>query len=256
VEYRNKIRDDHSEKKRSEESAIDHQKWDNSEFQQIPILPEWEEICTSGPSTRLRPNIVEGCYKDWMHYYDVQFRLLREDFIAPLRRGICGYLQGLRGRELQDVKIYNCARIHSPVFTRNGICFELHFDVSHLQQHKWEHSKRLLFGSLLCLSCDNFRHVVLFATVANRNPLDLRQGNVQVKFEDSELQILPFCKNRTSFIMVESMAYFEASRHILRSLQKAEVDTMPFTQYLIRGDCSLVRVPKYLGDSSATVAPH
>ena len=203
VEYRNQVRDDHSEKKQSRERATDHQEWDNSEFQQIPILPEWEEICTSGPPARLRPNIVEGCYKDWMHYYDVQFRLLREDFIAPLRRGICGYLQGLRGRELRDVKVYNCVRIHNPVFTRNGICFEIHFDVSHLQQHKWEHSKRLLFGSLLCLSCDNFRDVVLFATVANRNPKDLRRGNVQVKFEDStdELQILPFSKSETSFVI-------------------------------------------------------
>ena len=253
MEYRDQIRDDQSKKKQSMEREIDQQEWDNSEFQQISILPEWEEICISGPPAKLRPNNVEGCYKNWMHYYDVQFRLLREDFMAPLRRGICGYLQGLRGRELRDVKVYNQVRIHKPVFMRNGICFEIHFDVSRFQQHKWEHSKRLIFGSLLCLSCDDFRDVVLFATVANRNPDDLRQGNVQVKFEDSmvQLQILSYCKKETSFIMVESVAYFEASRHILKSLQTAEVDTMPFTQYLITGDCSLVRVPKYLGDSSA-----
>ena len=40
---------------------------------------------------KLRPNIVEGRYESWEHYYDTQFKLLKEDFIASLRRGICDF---------------------------------------------------------------------------------------------------------------------------------------------------------------------
>lgn len=36
----------------------------------------------------LRPNIIRGAYVSVEHYLDVQFRLLREDFISPLREGI------------------------------------------------------------------------------------------------------------------------------------------------------------------------
>jgi len=48
--------------------------------------------------------------------------------------------------------------------------------------------------------------------------------------------------------MVESLAYFEASRHILHSLQTAEVDTMPFAKYLIQNKCDSVSPPQYLDD--------
>ena len=68
------------------------QLWDNSEYRKISIFPSQVELCTPDRPAKLRPSIVNGSYKDWMHYYDVQLRLLREDFTAPLRRGICGYI--------------------------------------------------------------------------------------------------------------------------------------------------------------------
>jgi hypothetical protein len=36
----------------------------------------------------LRKNITTGSYKNVEHYLDVNFRLLREDFLQPLRNGI------------------------------------------------------------------------------------------------------------------------------------------------------------------------
>ncbi|XP_052131340.1 NFX1-type zinc finger-containing protein 1-like [Frankliniella occidentalis] len=39
----------------------------------------------------LRRNVVVGPYNDVEHYLDVQFRLLREDFVRPLRDGIKEY---------------------------------------------------------------------------------------------------------------------------------------------------------------------
>ncbi len=222
------------------------EEWDNSEYRQASILPQWEEVCISDPPARLRENVVHGAYKDWMHYYDVQFRLLREDFVAPLRKGICEYLDGTRGRKLQNVKVYNGVTILEPLFTKAGICYQLQFDTSQFQRCNWEHSKRLMFGSLVCLSPDEFRSAIYFATVSNRDPKHLVEGKVEVQFEEGA-RILPLV-NAATFTMVESLAYFEASRHILRSLQTAEVDTMPFTQYLIKGKCSPVSPPQYLID--------
>ena len=247
VDLRNQIKQQSIPKKHDPSPVQNYQEWDNSEYRQIRILPNWEEICINDPPAKLRPNIVDGAYTDWMHYYDIQFRLLREDFIAPLRRGVCEYMQGVRGRKLKDVKVYHNVTIVAPVFTLAGVCYCLHFEVSHLKHCNWSHSKRLIFGSLVCLSPDNFQHITLFATIANRDPRMLARGRVEVLFEEGAA-ILDFCRKGTHFTMVESNAYFEASCHILHSLQTAEVDTMPFTTYLIEGECTSLSPPRYLAD--------
>eukprot|EP00731_Ephydatia_muelleri_P021596 Em0014g187a len=219
--------------------------WDNSEYREIPLLPTWGEVCINKVPAKLRPNIIKGEYENWMHYYDVHFRLLREDFIAPLRRGICDYLDGMNGRQLRDVKVYSSVKVLEPQFTYAGVSYRVHFDTSRLKRYRWEHSKRLLFGSLLCLSPDDFRNVVLFATVSDRKPEELKKGFVSLQFEEgADLQYI--FDPKAVFVMVESNAFFEASRHVLRSLQTAEVETMPFTRYIIKCDSKSVNAPKYL----------
>ena len=225
--------------------------WDNSEYRSIQILPQWNEVCEAQKPPRLRKNIVSGGYQNWLHYYDIQFRLLREDFMAPLRNGVCDYLNGTRGRKLKNVRVYKNVLVREPVFRDSGICYNIKLDFSSMRRHcNWEHSKRLLFGSLLCLSPDNdhFTDEVYFATVTDRDPKKIAEGELEVMFQGDE-DILSFCSSRTSFTVVESCAYFEASQHILRSLQTAEVDTMPFRKYLISGDCESVDQPEYLKKS-------
>lgn len=48
---------------------------------------------------------------------------------------------------------------------------------------RWQNSKRLLYGSLVLLSCDNFASF-LFATVSDRDPDDLQKGQVQITFDE------------------------------------------------------------------------
>ena len=230
--------------------AKDEMTWDNSKYRDLQLYPAMEEIC-SEDSPRLRPSLINEPYTCWEHYYDVQFRLLREDFIAPLRRGIreCRLVE--KGRRNLDIDIYDGVRILEPVFTRDGICCKIQFDISKFRRRKWEHSKRLIFGSLLCLSPkkDRFSEQVYFAIVANREPKDLEQGIVLVQFQES-VELIPHC-HQTVFVMAESRAYFEATRHILHSLQTAEVDTMPFTKYLVLNQSKQVEKPKYLTEDQA-----
>ncbi len=226
-------------------------KWDNSEYRDIQVSPQWHEISDPNPPHKLRANIVQGEYDDWMHYYDVQFRLLREDFIAPLRKGIADYRAGKEGRQIRNLRVYRGVRIGGNQFTRSGLCHTISFDVSKFWHVNWEHSKRLIIGSLLCLSSDNFRHKAIFAIITDRNTKDLQNGKLKVMFQKGS-KVVFHQKNQTEFMMVESIAFYEASSHVLRSLQVAEDTSMPFTKYLIKNS-STVECPKYLKMSSRDV---
>ena len=221
--------------------------WNNRDYRSMPLLPSWEELSIDKPPLQLRPNIVLGPYEDWMHYFDVHFRLLREDFVAPLRRGIASFLDGKKGKDLKGVRIYHSVKIIKPVYSFTGIIYEVQFDNSSFRNCKWEHSKRLLYGSLLCLSPDNFTSTILFATVAGRQPDNLKCGTLCIKFEQG-YDAKYICNQAVPYVMVESAAFFEASHHILSCLQAAEVGTMPFTRYIIKTDCTQVDTPKYLKD--------
>ena len=227
---------------------------DDSEFRSLPLLPKWEEICKdNGTPPEVRPNRLDTRYKDWMQYYDIQFRLIREDFIAPLRKGVTAFLNGERGKKNRDVKTYSDAVIYSQVTTRDkGICFRIRFDVTgfHKVNYKWDHSKRLIFGSLLCFipSILTSKDNILFATVADRKYEDLTKGYFMVQFENDITDAMTHCRLRTKFEIVEPNSYFGATSPILQSLQKAEVDTMPFTKQLIEGECDAVVPPAYLRD--------
>ena len=146
------------------------------DFRRLSIIPTREDIF---PQERpfLRENKVIGRYDNKEHYLDVQFRLLREDFLRPLRDGIqqlvaMGDQRNNRKHHLDDIRVYDNVRILSPVFTSNGIAYKVRFDVSWFRGVQWENSKRLIFGSLLCLSKDKFENFV-FATVANRELRDI-----------------------------------------------------------------------------------
>ena len=241
-------------------SVDDEEERDNSKFRQIPILPEWEEIKEdNGIPKEVRPNQIDTPYKGWMEYYDIQFRLIREDFIAPLRRGVAAFLQGERGRKNRDVKTYSSAKIVSQVTTNDkGICFIVKFDVTGFRRvnYNWEQSKRLIFGSLLCfipMSKSENEDSIIFATVTDRDSRKLSMGTLMVQFEGDILEAMTHCREGTEFEIVESNSYFGATSPILQSVQRAEVETMPFTKQLIEGECNFVPPPPYLKQKTVAV---
>ena len=220
-------------------------------FTTIPVLPTTEALQPSREPPYLRPNIIKGAYTDWDHYLDVQFRLMREDFVAPLRDGITQCIEGAERKHLSEVRVYDGVSFCSPVCTYTGIGFQIRFDVSRLQRVNWEHSKRLIFGSLLCLSSDDFQ-TILFATVAKRDPKLLAEGLLSVQFEADALEEVFQIDPDQRFVMVESTAYFEAYRHILEGLKRASIhhltDRLPiFKRYLVNCELSPpIAVPRYL----------
>ena len=214
-----------------------------NDFRDLPICPTNEEITTQ-ERPFLRENITKGGYKNAEHYLDVQFRLLREDFLEPLREGIQEIVQNVpKQQRKQLIKNYHKVRIVGKEFTWLGITHHLQIDVTRLDTSRWPHSKRLMFGSFLCLSTDNFK-TMFFATVANREPEELKEGRIDIRFIE-EQDVRGIESRDGVYQMVESPAYFESYRHVLKGLKELDEKTLPFQKYLV--ECSgEVDPPEYL----------
>ena len=203
----------------------------------------------------LRVNVINGSYKDSEHYLDVQFRLLREDFILPLRDGIKQLQQDYsalvtsntsHSKRAREVRVYRDVTVLYPVCSGKGMVYRIRFNSFHpgVRHVKWEKCKLFKFGSLLCLSADEF-NTLLFATVENRNPRDLCIGELEVRFEDVHLENLNrFIEEKEKFDMVESPAFFCAYRHVLEGLQELDPDGLPFEEHIVKC-CQDVKPPEY-----------
>lgn len=219
------------------------------DFRQIPVLPlNRESFMEDQPF--LRPIIQEGSYINVDHYLDIQFRLLREDILQPLRNGIGEYITAINQGDIKiynkNLRLYRNVFIKKPVMSASGLNHLISFDIKYFKNIFWENSKRLLFGSLLCLSQDNFQSMI-FATVTKRNPEKLKKGELEVQFENVN-KIFDLEPNSV-FVMVESDAYFEAYRHIMTALQETTEDTLPLKEYIIK--CKKeVNAPSYLKKDS------
>lgn len=226
------------------------QKQDESEleppenFREISIVPQPADLNIHSKPF-LRVNVVDGSYKDLEHYLDVQFRLLREDFILPLRDGIrqlrkndarLGESYTRRRKFANNVHVYRNVTVQYPVCNEKGLVYRIRFDSLHgsVSRVKWGKTKRLKFGSLLCLSADDF-YTLLFATVENRDPKELCLGELEVRFEGVQLERLnQSIKKKEKFEMVESPAFFEAYRHVLEGLKEIQPGKLPFEEHIVK----------------------
>ncbi|NXR16107.1 ZNFX1 protein, partial [Semnornis frantzii] len=218
------------------------------DYRAMSIYPTYDEVL-HGKMPFLRPNIVSGRYESTRIYLDTHFRLLREDFVRPLREGIMEVSRSFedrawRRKKFDDIWIYFDAHILTPVCTPTGVVYKVQFDIKPLRFVRWQNSKRLLYGSLVCMSKDHFQ-TFLFATVANRDSAELARGTVQLSFSAQSWALLQEVTPSDSFLMVETTAYFEAYRHVLEGLQEVQEEDVPFQKYIVECDVQL-KPPAYL----------
>ncbi|XP_072206179.1 NFX1-type zinc finger-containing protein 1 isoform X2 [Excalfactoria chinensis] len=217
-------------------------------YRTMTIYPTYDEL-HHDVKPFLRPNIVSGRYESTNIYLDTHFRLLREDFVKPLREGILDLLQSfedksLRKRRFDDIRIYFDTRIIAPLCSPSGVVYKVQFDIKPLKFVRWQNSKRLLYGSLVCMSRDHFE-TCLFATVSERDSEELAKGIVQLSFDAQSRALLAEVQPSDSFLMVETTAYFEAYRHVLEGLQEIQEEDVPFQKYIVECDKE-VKEPAYL----------
>ena len=220
-------------------------------FRELSVFPQAADLSVTYQPF-LRVNVVRHRYRDLEHYLDVQFRLVRADFVLPLRKGILQLRKDNGGfgrsgnhdsKETQDVHFYRDVTVLYPVCSAKGMVYRIRFDAFHHSARNipWEKSKRLKFGSVLCLSADDF-YTPLFATVESRDPKELSFGELDVQFEGEELDKLNrFMAAKTQFDMVESEAFFEAYRYVLEAFKEITPDSLPFQEHIV--ECKQVVDP-------------
>ncbi|XP_046560629.1 NFX1-type zinc finger-containing protein 1-like [Haliotis rubra] len=212
-------------------------------FRQIKLMPTNDDI---NPAMKplLKKNKVVGKYTDVDEYLDVQYRLLREDFIQPLREGVSEYQDLLAMKDRRATRLYQNVLVRRFFCSEDGIVYRLQFDVSKLSHVDWGNTKRLMYGSMVCISSDNFQ-TVRFAIISDRKPEKLQQGRIDIKF-DNKVKLDP----GTKFTMVETPALFVAYRHVLIGIQQIESNKLPMSEYFVECRATLAP-PEYLTKDDA-----
>lgn len=112
------------------------------DFRNMTIYPTPEEF-RQDQKPFLRANIMSESYPSAHIYLDTHFRLLREDFVRPLREGIRELLQShhdeslsgvpIRKRHFDDIRVYFDTRLVMPLCTQTGTAYRVQFDPRPLQ---------------------------------------------------------------------------------------------------------------------------
>ncbi|KAK3914768.1 NFX1-type zinc finger-containing protein 1 [Frankliniella fusca] len=205
-------------------------------------------------STFLRPNITQGAYMDVEHYLDVQFRLLREDFVRPLRDGIRDYIKkkseaasssgNMKRIRVNNIKMYEKIDFGKAEIVEDKVGFPVNFDPmkKFCSSINWEQSKRFMHGSLLIFTKNGFETIIL-GKVLKRAVPDLSNGWVLVEMivNLNDCSIL----NHGQWIMAESNLFFGAYSHVLEALKNFDAVNFPLKKYIVEGQNS-VELPGYL----------
>ncbi|XP_015379679.1 PREDICTED: NFX1-type zinc finger-containing protein 1-like [Diuraphis noxia] len=194
----------------------------------------------------LRPNITKGAYQSVEHYLDVQFRLLREDFIAPLREGIKCYKENNtnrneRPKRINNIRIYHNVRFNvEKIFVQDKLGYLINFNKNNKLKINWDISKRLMYGSLLLFTVNEFNDFFI-GTVLGRDKKYLENGQLIVELiGDIQSDIIT-----SSFTMVESEVYFEPYKCAMQVLQNLNGNNFPMEKYIISAG-NKIENPNYL----------
>ncbi|KAL8618663.1 hypothetical protein ACOMHN_048839 [Nucella lapillus] len=150
----------------------------------VPILPNIADIRTNR-HTDLLPRKVSDQFSSAAQYIRYTFLSFREDFIGPLCEGIRDYIKFVNLKKNnpherrqrfrnQDVRLYENVYLSGTALSNDtDVNVVIQIDTSQIRNF----SSRLVYGSLVCLSCDEFQSVV-YAVVSDRDMDTLRREGV------------------------------------------------------------------------------
>ena len=222
-----------------------------NDYRNMSVCPTANDIHGRG-DLHLRAIKSVGSYENGYGYLEVNFRLLREDIVSPLREGIQEIISNeVSFRRKQDLKIYHNVEMLTTLCTDGGIIYRIKFDpiTSKTKNIPWKSSKKLINQSLLCFSKDDYKTMV-FGIVAARDPTSLNEGIFDVKFTEDADGYDYFIKGK-KMQMVESPAYYEAYKHVLEGMKEISPLKIPMQKYIVH--CQVeVDAPKYTSSGNIT----
>ncbi|ODM90617.1 NFX1-type zinc finger-containing protein 1 [Orchesella cincta] len=242
-----------------------HSKEPPQNFRNVQIIPTLEELLED-KIPFLRPNKIKGAYFSPEHYLDVQFRLLREDFVQPLRKTVEHFLENkLKYLKTKSKKKFKTQQQNGSSCIYTGVTFgrveksreneNVHFfklPQETVKKVNWTKSKKLLPGCLVMFTSDCCETAIFATTLAppfreTKTGIDprrkeLSQGVLRVSIETGVNHVV---KN-LNYIMFECEAYFEAYRYNLDILQKTRIfkNESRITKFIVEAS-SLVDIPNY-----------
>ncbi|XP_059472673.1 NFX1-type zinc finger-containing protein 1-like [Neocloeon triangulifer] len=211
-----------------------------NDFREISIYPTFEDVINP-QRPFLRPNVINGPYFDVEHYLDTQYRLLREDFVRPLREGVQDILKGTDSKKCESlsVRVYKDVQFIKYVKEIDGtrvlnegtlLCFDTSTNSRRFERTNWEQTKKFMHGALLCFTRNCFQ-TLLFATVSSRDVKFLRQKQILVTFCEKYDENI-YDKN-AKYTMIESEVFFEPYYQVLGTLKNLNDLNFPFPKYFI-----------------------
>ncbi|KAJ9575016.1 hypothetical protein L9F63_007818, partial [Diploptera punctata] len=222
-------------------------------FREINLIPTVNDIFSRRPF--VRPNIIKGSYTSIEHYLDVQFRLLHEDFLCPMREGISEYIHRKEEKtgRISNVRIYKKVLFLSPRVVADRVGIVVNFDPDkRMKKMNWKNSKRFMYGSLLCFTQDNFRSI-MFGTVIEKNEKDLENGQIVVEMcESSQMREDLF---QAQYTMAESEVYFEPYYQVLKALKEMKEEEFPMRHYIVEARNDVFN-PRYLLENDDCLAEY
>jgi len=197
-------------------------------YQDMPILPVSEEMldqCAFEIQENMRT------YEKCEDFIQTHFMLLREDYIEPLRTGIKQFMLGQHSPK--DLHVYTGVKVVGFISSWEGLVYRVELQKDQLKRINWEKTKQLMYGSLLCLSEDNFE-TLLWATVWRRDEhliANEAQLDIRLPFEPFDDRL---CPGKTYSCIENVTIYFEAYRHVLVALQNMRPGDVPFQNTLLQ----------------------
>lgn len=163
-------------------------------------------------------------------------KLQKRHINQKLTRDIKAKLQNIN-----SLNVYFDIKLNSTILSENGIIYEMKLNNNEIN---WKISKKLMFGSLVCLSSDLYAKSCLVGVIIERSIDKLKEGLIYIKFNfdihySVESNSLP--QSNESYTMIETTAYFESYKYVLEALvwfNNSNHDEFPFNTKISK--------PKYL----------
>ena len=212
-------------------------------WEEMPLVPGDDEIFQEFESKDLLAAKPKGPYSSVDEYFEVYFRLLREDCFSGLKKGVQGLLKG--NLDPRDMSVFQCIALCGIHLSEFECALSIAIKVKPLNRKKnWNSANNLMFGNLVCITTTgNFRNNI-WGTVMSRELLQSKDiVFIQLCSSGNSLgsskiiSLLDASKDQA--ILVESPTYYRAFEPVLNSLQKMKPDQIPFQEELVKVQNSL-----------------
>uniref|UniRef100_A0A7S1PFG7 RZ-type domain-containing protein n=1 Tax=Percolomonas cosmopolitus TaxID=63605 RepID=A0A7S1PFG7_9EUKA len=220
----------------------------------VPLVPSKQDF------ERIDPSLIKNRVNQtsrWTSADDLinaNFRLLREDYLEPMRTGLREYTNG--NLDKRDMNVYeNVEFMHSHT-TFSHLALLVKFDANKFLKRKVE---KQLPGSLLVLFPMPTRvgdallnTEPIYATVSNQTPFngeEIKSKSTSFLFlnllTSSDIRRIDFAQQ---YLMIESPCYFKAVSPVLRTLQIMNPRTLPLQEELLLQNLDS-ELPQYMKQS-------